>query len=130
MSFHCVVVTPEEQVLDETVNQVIFPAFDGQMGILTGRAPLLAKIGVGALKLTLANNAEKSFFIDGGIAQMKDNNLTILTTSSKPLDQLSAEDGRAELAEASARKITDEASYNERQHSMDRARAVQALAKK
>ena len=48
MSFQCTVVTPEQQVLDETVTQAILPAHDGQMGILTGRAPLLVKLGVGA----------------------------------------------------------------------------------
>ena len=42
MSFQCTVVTPEQQILDETVTQVILPAHDGQMGILTGRAPLHA----------------------------------------------------------------------------------------
>jgi F-type H+-transporting ATPase subunit epsilon len=82
MSFHCVVVTPESQVLDETVTQVIFPAYDGQMGILTDRAPLLAKLGKGELKLTLANNSQRTYNIDGGIAQMKENNLTILTTKA------------------------------------------------
>jgi len=41
MSFHCVVVTPEQQAADETVSQVILPAHDGEIGILTDRAPCL-----------------------------------------------------------------------------------------
>lgn len=91
MSFHCVVVTPEQQVADETVNQVVFPAYDGQMGILTDRAPMLAKLGKGELKLTLANNSEKIYQVEGGIAQMKDNNLTILTTKASSSDSATAE---------------------------------------
>ena len=39
MSFQCVIVTPEQQLLDETVSQAIVPAEDGLIGILTGRAP-------------------------------------------------------------------------------------------
>ena len=42
MSFQCVVVTPEQQVLDESCVQVILPAYDGEIGIRTDRAPLLA----------------------------------------------------------------------------------------
>lgn len=130
MAFNCVVVTPEQQVLDQQVTQVVFPAFDGQIGILTDRAPLLAKLGVGELKLTMPGGNEKSYFVDGGIAQMKDNKLTVLTTEARPVEELDAESARAELAEASAKKITNEATAAEREHGMRRARAMQELAKK
>lgn len=130
MAFNCVVVTPEEQVVDQQVSQVVFPAHDGQIGILTDRAPLLAKIGVGELRLTPTSGQAKSFFVDGGIAQMKDNKLTVLTTQAIPVEELSAETARAELAEASARKITDPTSAEQREHGLKRARAMEALARK
>jgi F-type H+-transporting ATPase subunit epsilon len=130
MAFNCTVVTPDEQVFDQQVSQVVFPAFDGQIGILTDRAPLLAKIGVGELKLSMTSGGSKSFFVDGGIAQMKDNKLTVLTTHAVPVEELSAETARAELAEASARRITDEKSAEEREHGLKRARAMEALARK
>ena len=47
MSFQCIVVTPEQEVLDAKVTQVILPADDGLIGILTNRAPMLARIGKG-----------------------------------------------------------------------------------
>jgi F-type H+-transporting ATPase subunit epsilon len=83
MAFHCVVVTPEQQLLDESLTQAIIPAADGMLGILTGRAPLLAKLGTGALRLDLASGQRRVYRIEGGIAQMKDNHLTILTQSAK-----------------------------------------------
>ena len=82
MAFQCVVVTPEQQVLDESCTQVILPAHDGEIGILTDRAPLLAKLGVGVLRFDLQGGQKRSYFIDGGIAQMKDNRLTVLTTEA------------------------------------------------
>ena len=82
MSFQCVVVTPEQQTLDETVSQVVLPAHDGEIGILTDRAPLLVKLGVGELRIDLKGGQKRSYFIDGGIAQMKDNKLTILTNEA------------------------------------------------
>jgi F-type H+-transporting ATPase subunit epsilon len=82
MAFSCVVVTPEQQLLDEKLNQAIIPAEDGLLGILTDRAPLLAKLGKGPLRLDLSSGQSKTFNIEGGIAQMKDNKLTILTHSA------------------------------------------------
>ncbi len=84
MAFQCVVVTPEQQVMDESLTQAIIPAEDGLLGILTHRAPLLAKLGKGPLRLDLASGQKKTFRIDGGIAQMKDNRLTILTQVATP----------------------------------------------
>lgn len=83
MSFRCVVVTPEQQQLDEQASQVILPAHDGLIGILTDRAPLLVKLGKGALRVDIAGGQQKTFSVDGGIAQMKDNVLTVLTKETK-----------------------------------------------
>jgi len=82
MAFACVVVTPEQQVLSESLTQAIIPAADGLLGILTDRAPVLAKLAKGPLRLDLASGQTRLFQIDGGVAQMKDNKLTILTQTA------------------------------------------------
>jgi F-type H+-transporting ATPase subunit epsilon len=82
MAFSCIVVTPEQQLLDESLTQAIIPADDGMLGILTHRAPLLAKLGKGPLRLDLASGQKRLFQIEGGIAQMKNNKLTILTRAA------------------------------------------------
>jgi F-type H+-transporting ATPase subunit epsilon len=128
MAFQCVVVTPEQQVLDESCSQVILPAFDGQIGILTDRAPLLAKLGVGVMRVDLASGQKREYFVDGGIAQMKDNRLTVLTTEATPPEQINAESARAEYNEASARKATDQKTAEERQRAMQRGRVKQEIA--
>jgi F-type H+-transporting ATPase subunit epsilon len=127
MAFQCVLVTPEQQVLDEQISQAIVPAHDGLLGILTDRAPLLVKLGLGPLRLDLANNQKRYFFIDGGVAQMKDNKLTILTNEATPASEIDAEAARAELAEAQARRATDEKTAADRERQMQRARAKQQV---
>src|SRR3954453_15506581 len=127
MSFQCVLVTPEQQLLDEQVSQAIVPAHDGQVGILTGRAPILVKLGTGTLRIDLAGGQRRYFFVDGGVAQMKDNKLTILSTEAKPASEIDAETARAVYAEAAARKATDVKSAEEREHQLARARAMQAV---
>ncbi|HSI36328.1 MAG: ATP synthase F1 subunit epsilon [Phycisphaerae bacterium] len=130
MSFKCTVVTPEHQVLDETVTQAILPAHDGQIGILTGHSALLVKLGTGPLQIDVAGGPRRTYFVDGGVAQMKDDKLTILSTEAMAAADISAETARAELAEATAHQPTDDKSRADRQHRMARARAMQELAGK
>ncbi|HMB95742.1 MAG TPA: ATP synthase F1 subunit epsilon [Tepidisphaeraceae bacterium] len=127
MAFQCVVVTPEHQVLDEQITQAIIPGHDGKVGILTDRAPLLLKLGLGEMRLDLPGGQRQLFYVEGGIAQMKDNKLTILTTQATLAADINAESARAELAEAEARKPTDPAGLDQREKSLARARARIAL---
>jgi F-type H+-transporting ATPase subunit epsilon len=128
MAFRCTIVTPEEQVLDESLTQAVLPAHDGLLGILTDRAPLLAKLGQGPLRVDLAAGGSRHYYVEGGIAQMKDNRLTILTNEATPANEIDAEAARAEYAEAVGRRVTDANSYEDRQKQMARARAKQELA--
>ena len=128
MAFRCVIVTPEQQVLDESLNQAILPAHDGLVGVLTGRAPLLVKLGQGPLRVDVAGGPTLHFYVEGGIAQMKDNRLTILTNEATPATEIDAEAARAEYAEAVARKITEQHTFEDREKQLARARAKQQLA--
>jgi len=128
MSFRCVIVTPEQQVLDESLEQAILPAHDGLVGILTDRAPLLVRLGQGPLRVDVANGQSRNFYVEGGVAQMKDNRLTILTNEATPAGEIDAEAARAEYNEAVARRITDPHSFEDRQRHLARARAKQQLA--
>ncbi len=127
MSFQCTVVTPEQQVLDETITQAILPAHDGQIGILTGRSPILVKLGAGPLRVDVQGGASRTFFVDGGIAQMKGGQLTVLTDEATPAAEIDAETAKAELAEATARIPTDEKSKTDRERALRRARAKLTL---
>jgi F-type H+-transporting ATPase subunit epsilon len=128
MPFQCVLVTPEQQLFDEQISQAIVPAHDGQIGILTGRAPLLVKLGTGTLRVDLAGGERRFYFVDGGVAQVKDNKLMILSTDAAAADEIDAESARAELAEAEARQTTDAKTAKDRAHQMARAKAKQATA--
>ena len=80
MAFQCDIVTPDREVFAESVQSVILPAHDGQVGILTGRAPLLVRLGSGTLTARPAGGgAEHTFAVRGGVAQMKGDKLTVLT---------------------------------------------------
>lgn len=128
MSFQITVVTPEQEVLDESVAHAILPAHDGQIGILTGRAPLLIRLGQGPLQVDPAPGKsearQRRIYIEGGIAQMKDNKLTVLTQMAVPVEQIDAETTRAELAEATAQNPTDQRTTEDRAKRLRRARIM------
>src|SRR5256885_12439809 len=130
MAFQCTVVTPEQQAFDASITQAILPAHDGLMGILTDRAPLLVRLGAGPLRLDQAGGRSQYYFVDGGVAQMKDNKLTIVTGEAIASERIDYEAACAEYAEAAAAKPTDEASIKDREHRLQQARAKQAMAGK
>ena len=130
MAFQCILVTPEAQLLDESVDQVILPAFDGLMGILMNRASLLVKLGVGPLRVDMAGSKQSNYFVDGGVAQMRDNKLTILTREATPASQIDATAAREAYAAAVARHGVDPAAVEQREHDLNRARAMQEIAGK
>src|SRR5882724_2597637 len=89
-----VLVTPETTLLDEPVESLRFPLYDGQIGILPGRAPLVGRLGSGELRITTAGRVS-SYFIDGGFVQVKENVVSLLTDSAQlasTLDPRQAED--------------------------------------
>ena len=82
MAFQCDIVTPDREVFKESVSSVVLPAHDGYLGVLTNRAPLLVRLGAGRLTATLVRGGTHAFTVRGGVAQMKDNKLTVLTESA------------------------------------------------
>jgi F-type H+-transporting ATPase subunit epsilon len=65
-------------VLDEAVDFVALPMFDGELGVLPGRAPLIGRLGFGELRIRRATDTRR-FYIDGGFAQVRANVVTVLT---------------------------------------------------
>jgi len=83
----CVVVTPERTVLDAAVDSVILPMFDGELGVLPGRAPLIGRLGPGELR-TRHGSEIRRFFVDGGFAQVRANVVTVLTPRAQKAEDI------------------------------------------
>ena len=77
-SLKCMVVTPERVVVDETVEFVALPLFDGELGVLADRAPLTGRLGFGELRTT-HGGATHSYYIEGGFVQVSSNIVSVLT---------------------------------------------------
>lgn len=127
-TFKCSVITPERVVFESDASFVAFPAHDGEVGVLRNRAPLVCKMGIGALRID-APGEKITMFVDGGFAQMVDNCLAILTQQAKAPNELDKPAAEQALVEARAMKITDEAAYHARTDAIQRAQVQIKLAK-
>ncbi|OUT57980.1 MAG: F0F1 ATP synthase subunit epsilon [Rhodopirellula sp. TMED11] len=99
MSLRCIVVTPEKTELDCEANAINLPMFDGSLGVLPGRAPMIGRLGFGTLLLETAAGPQK-YFVDGGFAQVEDNVVNLLTERALPVDMLDVGESEKVLVEA------------------------------
>jgi len=127
-TFHFTLITPDKAMMDADVTEVVFPAHDGEMGILAHRAPLVCKLGVGTLRVE-SSGKKNLFLIDGGFAQMLDNRLTILTQFAQKSSDIQPGDAEKTLAGAREIKIRDDASLEARTRAVRRAQTQQKLAR-
>ena len=88
-SLHCAVVTPERTLFDETVDFVALPMYDGELGVLPGRAPLIGRLGFGELRTVVGRTVHR-YYVDGGFAQIRNNVVTVLTPRAMPALRLAA----------------------------------------
>lgn len=121
----CSVITPERQVLETPAASVVIPAHDGLIGILRGRAPLLCELGIGVLRVD-----SEEYFVDGGFAQVLDNNVTILTERAAAADKVDRAEAEAALTEAQQMPSSDLRSAEARRKAMTRAKVRLKLASK
>jgi len=129
-SFRCRLITPVAQVLDEQVEYASVPAWDGLFGVMVDRAPIVAKLGLGELRLDFPAGGSRSFLVEDGFVQMVNNKLTVLATKAIPVESLSEGEAKAELAEAQARRAESPAEREKLKADRERASAKLALAKR
>jgi F-type H+-transporting ATPase subunit epsilon len=73
------VVSPDRVVFDGEGTAVVAPAWDGQVGILPGHAPMLALVGSGVLSVERPGGGSDSFHVAGGVLKVERNQVTVLT---------------------------------------------------
>ena len=79
--FKVEIVNPEKSFLfKENVSEVVVPAFEGEMGILKDHISIISFLKPGIIKI-FSKDGEDNFYVDDGIAEFKENTLSILTSS-------------------------------------------------
>ncbi len=74
---HVSVISPERVLFEGEADSVVAPAFDGEVGILTGHAAMVTLLGKGELRL--GTGAPHRFHVEGGFLQVADNQVRVVT---------------------------------------------------
>jgi F-type H+-transporting ATPase subunit epsilon len=125
----CVVVTPERAVLDEPAEFVALPRYDGELGVLPGRSPLIGRLGAGELRLQ-QRGAVRRFFVDGGFAQVRSDVVTVLTSRAMPAEEIDPQAAAQELTAARATMPKSPDEQEARRKAELRARAMLHVAQR
>ena len=101
-------------LIKEDVSEVVVPAFEGEMGILKDHISIISFLKPGIIKI-LSKSGDENYYVEDGIVEFKNNNLSILTSSIFNLRDLdkSKQQDLLKLAEeeASNPEINDQSKY-------------------
>jgi F-type H+-transporting ATPase subunit epsilon len=103
------IVTPEARVYSDTIDTVVIPTVDGEIGILPGHIPLLTQVEHGELRVTKGTSV-LFLAVGGGFAQISGDKISVLAEhaiSEEKIDEKAAEQAmqRAELAMKEAKDM-------------------------
>jgi F-type H+-transporting ATPase subunit epsilon len=83
MSLRVSVITPASTAFEGEADQVVAPAWDGEMGILAGHAPMMALLGEGELRVRSGGTTSR-FRIARGFLQVVEDVVSIMTEEAAP----------------------------------------------
>ena len=113
--FKVEIVNPEKSFLiKDDVSEVVVPAFEGEMGILKDHIPIISFLKPGIIKI-LSKSGDENYYVEDGIVEFKNNNLSILTSTIFNLADMdkSKQQDLLKQAEEEANKsnINDQSKY-------------------
>jgi|TARA_B110000971_G_C19824208_1_gene414814 F-type H+-transporting ATPase subunit epsilon len=89
--FNLEIISPDQKLLDNEVEQVIIPAYEGLMTILKDHISLITFLRPGFIEAEIENKIEK-FYVEDGTVEFFNNKLLILTSSTIKVEKLTKED--------------------------------------
>jgi len=113
--FKVEIVNPEKSFLVKNdVSEVVVPAFEGEMGILKDHISIISFLKPGIIKI-LSKSGDENYYVEDGIVEFKNNNLSILTSTIFNLADMdkSKQQDLLKQAEEEANKtdINDQSKY-------------------
>lgn len=93
------IVTPERLAYSDTVDSVVLPGTEGELGVLPHHAPLVSMLGVGELRIR-KGGAEESFAIAGGFLQVLPDKIVVMAETADMASEIDLETAQEARREA------------------------------
>lgn len=119
------VISPDKTVWDAVAEEVVLPSTTGQLGILTGHAPLLTALDTGVMRVRGGKNQDwQAIALLGGFAEVEEDEVTILVNGAERGDAINLEEARTAYNQAQTRLNQVSASDRQGQIQADRKSVV------
>ena len=125
--FRCEILTPIGSRCACEAVSVVFPAMDGQYGVMGGRTPLVTMLGVGVLSVEPVKGGIQEFFMVGGFATVRENILIILADECEAAGEIDREEAWEAIEQARAMPFDTDGEFELRCEALDVARKRFAL---
>ena len=93
------IVTPERLAYSDTVDSVVLPGSEGELGVLPHHAPLVSTLGVGELRIR-KDGVEESFAIVGGFLQVRPDKVVVMAETADMASEIDLEKAQEARREA------------------------------
>ncbi len=93
------IVTPERLAYSDTVDSVVLPGSEGELGVLPHHAPLVTMLGVGELRIR-KGGVEESFAIAGGFLQVRPDKVVVMAETADMASEIDLEKAQEARKEA------------------------------
>ncbi len=128
---HCIVVTPEKTMLDQSADFVALPLFDGEIGLAPGRSPMIGRLGAGEMRILHKDKGQTvRYYVEGGFVEVVDNVVSVLTNRAVRAEDLVEEVARDRLAAARERPARSPELMEIRDRLVSQARAELWVARR
>jgi len=128
-ALRCIVVTPEETVLEGEATFVALPLFDGEIGIARNHSPMIGRLGFGEMRICEGADTTR-YYLDGGFVQVADNLVSVLTNRAIPSEAVDGDAAQQQLSDALVRTAGGDDQIALRDHSLSQARAQLRIARR
>ena len=111
MTMHVDIFSAEREIFSGTVEMLVAPTVEGEVGILPRHSQLIARLRPGEVRLTLPNQSEPhSIYVSGGLLEVQPHVVTILSDTAvraKDLDEAAALQAKKQAEDMLADRKSD-----------------------
>ena len=127
MTLNLKVIAPDRTVWEDKVEEIVLPSTTGQLGILSGHAPLLTAVDIGVMRVRPGKEWQ-AIALMGGFAEVENNEVKVLVNSAEMGASIDLETARSELQSAQSKfeaadKGDDRLEKNRANQALRKARA-------
>ncbi|GAB0116964.1 ATP synthase F1 subunit epsilon [Acidisoma sp. 7E03] len=94
------IVSPEKLLVSQSVDMVVIPGSEGDIGVLQEHSPMITLLRGGEVILYEGDRVTARYFVTGGFAEITEERVTVLADTAEPSSSLSQAEGERQLAEA------------------------------